>query len=122
MKSHEFLNESVYYLGHELSEYFEGDCAIFAVALNKLTGYPIYGLIENGNLVHAYVKSPDGTCIDASGDDTGIQTMLAEFPNDGNAEERQLTAKQVIAIGYDKKNVPDIAKALTVAKELINEL
>jgi hypothetical protein len=115
------VNESVYYQGHTHTEYFEGDCAIFAVALNNLTGYPIYGLIENGNLIHAYVKTSNGTIIDASGTDTSIADMLQEFPNEGNAEEVQLTAKQVIDIGYGKGYVPDVAKATEAAKQLLDD-
>jgi hypothetical protein len=115
------LAESVYYLGHPNTEYFEGDCALFAVALNNLTGYLIYGLVENGNLIHAYVKSPNGTIIDASGTDTNIASMLAEFPNEGNAEEMQLTAKQAITLAYGNGYVPNLTSATQAAKDLLEE-
>jgi hypothetical protein len=119
MRANEFITESIYYLGHPHTNYFEGDCAIFSVALHNLTKYPIYGLVENGNLIHAYVKAPNGTIIDASGTDTSVADMLQEFPNDGDAEEVQLTVAQVISIGYGKGYVPNLISATKDAEELL---
>jgi hypothetical protein len=87
----------------------------------RITGYLIYGLVENGNLIHAYVKSPNGTIIDASGTDTNIASMLAEFPNEGNAEEMQLTAKQAITLAYGNGYVPNLTSATQAAKDLLEE-
>lgn len=122
MKSAEFIRESVYYLGHPLTRYFEGDCPIFAVALHRITGYPIYGLVEDGNLVHAYVKDLHGNAIDASGNDTDVETMLAEFPNEGQAQEVQLSEQQVLSLGYGKKQPPNVNKIIPIAQEVLDEL
>jgi translation elongation factor EF-1beta len=122
------LNESIYDFGHQNHKYFEGDCPIFAVALNKLTGYPIYALVEEDYnlecnvLIHAYVKAPDGTIIDATGNESTIGDILAELPNEGDAREVQMTVQEVLSIGYDGTTIPNINTVLPIARKVLDNL
>jgi len=124
----ENINEAMYYSGHILEKYFGGDCPVFAVALHKLTGYPIYGLVEYDEdinktvLIHAYVKAPDGRIIDAIGDESTVEDILTEFPNSGEVEEVPMTEQEVLSIGYDSSNKPNLYQALEVAKQVLSGL
>jgi hypothetical protein len=108
----------------ELDQFLHGDCPIFAVALHRLTGYPIYGLVEFDEvightvLIHAYVKAPDGKLIDASGDESTVETILDVFPNNGESEEITMTDKQVLKIGYGKQKKPDVNPVILIAESV----
>lgn len=57
-----------------VDEALEGHCHSFAVALHRITGWPLWGAWktsddgdEDGRLVHIAVEHPDGQLIDANG-------------------------------------------------------
>lgn len=97
---------SLYYPGHPLARYFEGDCGDFAVALHRLAGGTLSALVEHDEqlkcdvLIHAFIECADGTILDGSGDESTIETMLSEFPHCGNARMEILTESQVFVLAY----------------------
>lgn len=53
----------------DIARYTQGDCGIFARALNKLTGWPIYTFTSElgAPMFHAFVVDPDGRPVDIEG-------------------------------------------------------
>lgn len=53
----------------DINRFTCGDCHIFARALNKLTGWPLHGFINDDGEpdVHAFVVRPDGKAVDIEG-------------------------------------------------------
>jgi hypothetical protein len=54
----------------DVSRFTEGDCMIFARAINKITGWPICTFDANGwdfGNYHVFVQMPDGRCVDIEG-------------------------------------------------------
>ena len=59
-------------------EFEEGDCNVYAVAMYRKYGYPIYAVkgyfeddgVEGVVVSHVFVKTPDGVFKDASGEYT----------------------------------------------------
>ena len=117
MRANEFLTESL--------NFEEGDCPILAVALNKLTGYPIYALVEwepkirKHVLIHAFVKGTEWYYdIDGGGD---VDYYLEKYPNNGGAELVKMTAQEVLKIGYGKHPIPNLASVLPYAQEIVDD-
>lgn len=52
----------------DISRFTEGDCHIFAAALEKLTGWPLHCFTYQGAPSdHAFVVRPDGKAVDIEG-------------------------------------------------------
>jgi hypothetical protein len=52
----------------DVHRFTQGDCHIFARALNKATGWPIHTFRSwGGTDMHAFVRAPDGRCVDIQG-------------------------------------------------------
>ena len=113
--------------GNNNLNFEEGDCPIFAIALHRLSKLPLMALVEYDEemgrtvLIHAYVKLNDEWRVDASGE-TNVPYMLAKFPNNGAAEEVQISEKDLIKLGYGKNKCPALSEVLPHAKEVLQEI
>jgi pyrimidine deaminase RibD-like protein/predicted nucleotidyltransferase len=105
----------------------EGDCPIFAIALHRLSKLPLMALVEydeqmgSAVLIHAYVKLDDRWRIDATGE-TDVDWMLQKYPNNGNAEEIEISEKDLIKLGYGKNKCPALQQVLPRAKEVLQTI
>ena len=108
----------------------EGDCPIFAIALHRLSKMPLMALVEYDEqmgktvLIHAYVKFTDGReypCVDINGEGT-TKWYLQQFPNNGNAEEIQISEKDLLELGYGKSQCPTLQQVLPQAKEVLADI
>ena len=107
---------------------FEGsDCPIFAIALHRLSKMPLMALIEYDDqigstvLIHAYVKLDDRWRLDASGE-TDVNWMLQKYPNNGHAEEVEISEKDLLELGYGKNKCPTLQQVLPYAKEVLQNI
>ena len=113
--------------GNNNLNFEEGDCPIFAIALHRLSKLPLMALVEYDEemgstvLIHAYVKLNDEWRVDASGE-TNVPHMLAKFPNNGSAEEVQISEKDLIKLGYGKNKCPALSEVLPHAKEVLQDI
>lgn len=111
----------------ESLNYEDGDCPIFAIALHRLSKLPLMALIEYDEelgstvLIHAYVKLDDEWRIDYTGETT-VSFMLRKYPNNGNAEEVEITEKDLIDLGYGKTKCPTLSQVLPHAKEVLDDI
>jgi hypothetical protein len=102
----------------------EGDCPIFAIALHRLSKLPLMALVEydeqmgSAVLIHAYVKLDNKWRIDATGE-TDVDWMLQKYPNNGNAEEIEISEKDLIKLGYGKNKCPMLQQVIPHAKEVL---
>jgi len=105
----------------------EGDCPIFAIALHRLSKMPLMALVEYDEqmgstvLIHAYVKLDDRWRLDASGE-TDVNWMLQKYPNNGNAEEIEISEKDLLELGYGKSKCPTLQQVLPHAKEVLQNI
>ena len=111
----------------ESLDFEAGDCPIFAIALHRLSKLPLMALVEYDEemgstvLIHAYVKLNDEWRVDASGE-TNVPHMLAKFPNNGAAQEVQISEKDLIKLGYGKNKCPALSEVLPHAKEVLQDI
>jgi len=105
----------------------EGDCPVFAIALHRLSKLPLMALVEydeqmgSAVLIHAYVKLNNKWRIDATGE-TDVDWMLQKYPNNGNAEEIEISEKDLIKLGYGKNKCPMLQQVLPHAKEVLQTI
>jgi hypothetical protein len=105
----------------------EGDCPIFAIALHRLSKMPLMALVEYDDqmgstvLIHAYVKLDDRWRLDASGE-TDVDWMLQRYPNNGHAEEIEISEKDLLELGYGKSKCPTLQQVLPHAKEVLQNI
>jgi hypothetical protein len=105
----------------------EGDCPIFAIALHRLSKMPLMALVEYDDqmggtvLIHAYVKLDDRWRLDASGE-TDVDWMLQKYPNNGHAEEIEISEKDLLELGYGKSKCPTLQQVLPHAKEVLQNI
>lgn len=88
--------------------YLSGECDAFAVALARMTGWSIRGLIDpEAGPVHRVVEAPDGRLLDASGW-TDLSALAKRYrlkkPTLGSAggEERALGWLEALTDDYDQ--------------------
>ena len=111
----------------ESMNFEEGDCPIFAIALHRLSKLPLMALVEYDDemdstvLIHAYVKLDDRWRIDVSGE-TDMNWMLQKYPNNGNAQEVEISEKDLLELGYGKSHCPTLQQVLPHAKKVLKEL
>lgn len=119
MRITEILNESM--------DFEHGDCPIFAIALHRISGYPLRALVEYDDnlgetvLIHAYVRRDATWCIDSTGE-VDIPWMLAKYPNNGNAEEISISEEDLLKIGYGASSCPTLNEVLPLAKQVLDEI
>jgi hypothetical protein len=88
---------------------------------------PLMALVEYDEqmgstvLVHAYVKLDDRWRLDASGE-TDVNWMLQKYPNNGNAEEIEISEKNLLELGYGKSKCPTLQQVLPHAKEVLQNI
>jgi len=105
----------------------EGDCPIFAIALHRLSKFPLMALVEYDEelgstvLIHAYVKLDDRWRLDITGE-TDVDWMLQKYPNNGNAEEIEIGEKDLLELGYGKSKCPTLQQVLPHAKEVLQNI
>jgi len=105
----------------------EGDCPIFAIALHRLSKLPLMALVEYDEqmsttvLIHAYVKLDDRWRIDSTGK-IGVEWMLNKYPNNGNAEEIEISEKDLIELGYGQSQCPTLQQVLSHAKQVLADI
>jgi hypothetical protein len=105
----------------------EGDCPIFAIALHRLSKMPLMALVEYDEqmgstvLIHAYVKLDDRWRLDATGE-TDVNWMLQKYPNNGDAEEIEISEKDLLELGYGKSKCPTLQQVLPHAKEVLQNI
>jgi 8-oxo-dGTP pyrophosphatase MutT (NUDIX family) len=120
------LNENFNQLQSTLN-FEEGDCPIFAIALHRLSKLPLMALVEYDEqmsstvLIHAYVKLDDRWRLDASGE-TDVNWILQKYPNNGNAEEVEISEKDLLELGYGKNKCPTLQEVLPYAKEILQDI
>lgn len=118
----------LYYIGHPRTEFFEGDCAIFAIALAELTGKPLAAMLDHDDeldkvvLVHAFVLLDDaGAILDAAGL-SSTDEVRQSFPNSGNPWTESITKEKLLSLAYRPDNTPtSTAQVIGVAKEVVLE-
>ena len=104
----------------------EGDCPIFAIALHRLSKLPLMALIEYDEqsgttvLIHAYVKLDDRWRLDASGE-VDVPWILAKYPNNGNAEEVNISEKDLLDLGYGKGKCPTLQEVFPYARAVLTQ-
>ena len=119
MQIKELLSESL--------NFEEGDCPIFAIALHRLSKLPLMALVEYDEqisstvLIHAYVKLDDRWRIDSTGE-TDVNWMLQKYPNNGNAEEIEISEKDLLELGYGKNKCPTLQQVLPQAKQVLADI
>jgi hypothetical protein len=119
MRIKELLSESL--------NFEEGDCPIFAIALHRLSKMPLMALVEYDGqisstvLIHAYVKLDDRWRIDSTGE-TDVNWMLQKYPNNGNAEEIEISEKDLLELGYGKNKCPTLQQVLPQAKQVLADI
>lgn len=118
---------SIYYLGHPNVRYFEGDCAIFAIALHHISKKPLAALVEYSDeinqevLIHAFVLlNQDGAILDASGE-SSINDVLNEFPHGGKSYLCLFNEEDLLKLAYAGKNIPDYQDAMPTALTIFEE-
>jgi GNAT superfamily N-acetyltransferase len=105
----------------------QGDCPIFAIALHRLSKLPLMALVEYDDemgsavLIHAYVKLNDKWRIDATGE-TDVDWMLQKYPNNGAAEEIEISERDLIKLGYGKNKCPTLQQVVPHAKEVLQDI
>ena len=75
-------------------------------------------------LIHAYVKFTDGRefpCVDVNGEGN-VDWYLQKYPNNGNAEEIQISEKDLLELGYGKSQCPTLQQVLPLAKEVLADI
>jgi hypothetical protein len=99
-----------------------GRCATFAIALRRLTGLPIYGLVgydeetDTDVLIHAYVRDDD-TRVDVKGP-RDLDEITADFDNDPAitaAEEVPLTESRVAQLATGSTKCPTLTEVTPIA-------
>ena len=109
-------------------DFLYGRCATLAIAMHRLTGAPIYGLVgyseEEGRdvLVHAYVKLASDTRVDIKGP-RALDEILADFlhvedvflPDVG---ELRLTERAVAKYATGSSSCPSLSEATPLAKRI----
>jgi hypothetical protein len=119
MRIKDIINESL--------NFEEGDCPIFAIALHRLSGFPLMALIEYNErlnstvLIHAYVKIDNRWRLDASGE-VDVPWLIAKYPNTGNVEEVEISESDLLELGYGRSKCPSLQEVLPYAKEVLNLL
>jgi 8-oxo-dGTP pyrophosphatase MutT (NUDIX family) len=120
------LNENLNQVQSMLN-FEEGDCPIFAIALHRLSKLPLMALIEYDEqagstvLIHSYVKLDNRWRLDASGE-TDVNWMLQKYPNNGNAEEVEISEKDLLELGYGKNKCPTLKEVLPYAKQILQDI
>lgn len=111
-------------------DFANGDCALFAVALNKSTGLPIRALVEYSEelqatvLVHAYgwMDESPYPALDVTGATT-VADILSRYPTWGAAEDVPMTEDEAMSLNYgDVANWPDWRDALPAVYETLKAM
>jgi hypothetical protein len=114
-------------LAEERDDLLFGGCVGFALALHKLSGWPLYGLlgydaeIDQDVLVHAYVRPNVDMIVDIRGPRT-FDEMYDDFADDPaweGAEELRLTTQQLVKVGLRKSRCPTLRAELPVAARVL---
>lgn len=111
-------------LAEQHSDFLYGRCATLAIALHRLTGKPIYGLVgtdeDTGEsvLVHAYIKLDADTRVDIKGP-RALDEILADFLEDeatADADELPLTEREVAKLATGSTRCPSLQTATALAR------
>ena len=100
--------------------YLHGKCGLFAIALSKVSGLPVYSTFEYDNsidkiaLVHAYVKTDENTIIDVKGT-RDKEGALQEFPG-YDTWEQKVSYDDILKIGGGDMN--DVNRILPQVKQM----
>lgn len=90
--------------------YAHGECHILASVLSEITGWPIQAAIfedswtGRGNLVHAWIRLPDGKAFDARGI-SDPDDLLDHYPSGDEATVWTVTEEVVMKLGSGRKAV-----------------
>lgn len=110
----------------EVHLYRTGGCFAMAQALHELTGHPVRH-IDYGNLVHAFVVTPENEVIDIHGKHTWsafLKLLVKEGGLPGHANEAVVTHDPIpeppsllwLERGYSRPSAYAIERAKKVAK------
>lgn len=115
---------------HELTglakKYAHGDCHVLASVLSSITGWPIRAALVDdiwtgrACLVHAWVRSPDGSALDAHGV-SDPDHLLEQYPDGDRAYVCEMSPDEVMRIGSGRKTLSNARreKAEIFARELM---
>ena len=105
---------------YEASQYTEGMCAFYAIALNEVTGWPIVGLVMEGNqhkidfAEHFMVRSPSGEFVDVTG---AYDQPPAKWNHHGHtAVPVRFSRRDIIRAYQDVGDDDDIEAAIAEAR------
>lgn len=110
-------------------DFEHGDCAAYAIALHRLTGFELKAVMDFDDelnskvLVHAYVHVPgvEYPIWDACGL-SNLNWVLDKYPNSEDAAEVSISEQDLLAIAYQPNQYPDIEQVITFAKKVIEDL
>jgi hypothetical protein len=97
-----------------------GQCGVFAIALSKVSGLPVYGTFEHSDeidktvLVHAYVRPNESDLIDAKGT-RDKEWALQEFPG-YDTWEQKASYDDILKIGGGDIN--DVKRMIPYVQKL----
>lgn len=107
-------------------DFENGDCPIFAIALHRLSGLPLRGIVEFDEaleatvLIHAFVRLNADTIVDSTGM-TSTGAVLDKYPNWGNGEEVEFLEEELLSLGYARRP-PPLAPALQAARDVLRRI
>jgi len=100
--------------------YLHGQCGVFAIALSKVSGLPVYGTFEHDEnidkvaLVHAYVRLDNDNLIDIKGT-RNKDWALQEFPG-YDTWEQKVSYEDILKIGGGDMN--DVERMIPHVQQL----
>ena len=104
----------------ERETFLHGKCGLFAIALSKVSGLPIYGTFEHDNsinktsLVHAYIRVDEDTIIDINGT-RDKEWALQSFPGTDTWEE-ETSVSDILKVGGGV--IDDVNRLLPQVKQM----
>ncbi len=113
-------------LAEENEDFLYGRCATLAVAMNELTGWPLYAILgydeglDREVLIHAYVKKGD-VCIDLKGA-RSYDEVLEDFLHDdaiGDSYETSITKRDMLILSTGGTRCPSLQVARPLARRIL---
>jgi len=118
------LREALREIAEEHEYLLYGECAIFAIAMHKLTGLPLYGItgydweVELETLVHAYVRLDAKTIVDIRGP-RSYDVMLDDFADEiSDATEARFTVSELARLGLGRSRCPSLRAVTPIAERV----
>lgn len=119
------LRDELEAIAEEHENLLYGECPVFAIAMHKLTGLPLYGVtgydgdIDAEALIHAYIRLDAETIVDIRGprsydemlDDFDVTTM-------SDIDESTFTVSELAKLGLGRARCPSPRMVTPVAQHV----